>query len=340
MTRGSGYSGADDPPREPMRRHVAAWRALTTGAVLLAGCAPTKLLKATTEFSTMTESATINLGAAPGLVASICRLRAEIEFLTKRVEPGQQLTTFDAFFATTTYPIGLPGAPVITWRQQCLAYHVADDTFSKAVLSISDYGAALGGFASETIAPGSDMKSSVKAASDGLVQISSAAAPYKTALEGIGAPLSDLADAVATRWKAKELKKLVDETDKPLQDVLGKLEAFVKVLHDAQMRDLREALSTLLAEMAIRDLGGQKIDLMSGSMLDISITNQLAQFDRQIAALEDILQKLADAHAKLKAGWDAGEDVGLDTIKAVGTLARDVYTDVKAFEHPGNAGGA
>jgi hypothetical protein len=301
----------------------------------IAGCAPTKLLQATAEFSRMTESAAADLSAAPGLVTSMCRLRAQIEFLTKRMEPGQQLTTFEAFYSTTTFPINLPGAPTITWKQQCLAYHVADDVFAKAVLSIGEYGAALGGFGSESVAPGSDLQSTVKAASDGLAQISAAAKPFKTALEGIGAPLADIADAIATEWKARELKQLVDRTDSPLHEVVRKLDAFVTVLRDEQMRDLREALQTLLDEVKLRDAWQ-----LPGSMLDVTLGDQLAQYDRRLAALSDLLHKLAAAHAQLKAGWDGGEDIGLDTVKAVGTLARDVYGDVKAFENPAKEGGS
>ncbi len=305
--------------------------------VAVSSCAPTKLLTATTDWSAMATSSTADLDAAPALVTEMCRLRAELEFLTKRVEPGNASTTFEAFYADQAFPIALPGAPTMTWKQQCQGYRLVDDTFVHAVASIHGYALALGGFASESLSSTDDLKSIVKSTSDGAARLSGTLVPYKSALEGVGAPLSDVANAVASRWKAHELRDLVDKTDAPLQQAIRSLEAFIQAVRDNQLRDLEEAAPILLLEMSIRDANGQKLDLLSGAMLDVAITDRVAQFKHQLDAVDDLLHKLAAAHARLRRGWDEGEDLGLDTVKAIGVFAKDAYDDVKKFQTPGRA---
>jgi hypothetical protein len=278
----------------------------------LLSCTPTKLLKATTAYSTLSTSVTASLATAPGLVTGACRLRAKIEYLTTRVEPTVHPhdATFDEFY-------------IASWKAQCDAYRAADDAFAKVVHSIGAYGSALGAFASQDLT--SDVKDVAKSAADDAARASAVAGTYKTALEGIGTPLDDIVGAIANKWRAKELRKLVDRTDAPLQVVIGKLEVFVAVLRTEQVQDLREALANLEAEWRTHDPA-------IVAMVDVVAADEITDLDGKLVALSDALHKLADAHGKLKKGWDKGEGVGLDTIKEVGHLADDVDVDLRAFE--------
>jgi len=56
--------------------------------VVLAACTPTKLLKATADYATLTQVTASELHDAPGILTQLCRDRLEIEYVTERLIPG------------------------------------------------------------------------------------------------------------------------------------------------------------------------------------------------------------------------------------------------------------
>jgi len=42
----------------------------------------------------------------------------------------------------------------------------------------------------------------------------------------------------------------------------------------------------------------------------------------------------AAAHTELNKGWDAGEEIGLATLEAIGKLGKAIHEDVGAFRTP------
>jgi hypothetical protein len=272
-------------------------------ALATAGCAPQALVVATSHFAQVSATAEVDIAATPGIVARVCRLRAELEYLAQRVHLGDDVPSFTAFFTSTAFPLQLPGAPTITWRQQCLAYHVADEAFARAVDSIRAYTTALGGFAESRFDSSAELEAITKSAADSAALVSTSARAYQTALEGIGHPLAKIAGVAARHWQADELRALVDQTDPPLHEAIAKLDAFVGVLRGEQLRDLREALDTFRQEMKFR----ANVDLVSAAIVDVDMTERLANIDHQLIEVSNLLHLFATAHGELMRSWDAGD---------------------------------
>ncbi len=309
----------------------------------VSSCTPSRLIKATTDYGDISRAAAGELGAAPSLVAEICQQRAALEYITVRVVAPQRVPdTFTQFYRTTPAPINLPGAPTVTWQQHCDAYRVADRAFELALSSVGEYGVALRALAAEDESYDTATTDLAANVAGGVAAISTTAAPYKAALTGIGAPLGLIADAVKEKWKAKQLRTLVVRTDKPLHEVLSKLGDYVRIVRRRQLVDLREALATLHEELErVREAqapGQQppalKVDLVSGMMIDIELTDRMARLDRKLRSMSEVLDSLAKAHTELKDGWNRGEEHGLATIKAIGKLGKAIYADVDAFRNP------
>lgn len=318
--------------------------ALVCGA---SACTPKKLVKATANYATMTSAAAAELGAAPGIVADLCLQRAQLEYLAVRPLPvPHPASSFADFYKVTPVPINLPGAATITWKQHCDGYRLADAAFAKALAAIAAYGDALGGFAGEDYDPGEDLEKIASGAAEGVAAISETAQPYKDALAGVGAPLGFVADVAIKRWKAKHLGRLVGKTDPAIQSVIAQLDEFLRIVRSRQLHDVREALHTLLEELdnireatSPADPAGRvmvhKVDRITASLVDIEISGRIAQADRKLRALSEVLHGLAAAHGELRTGWTRGEDdAGAATLKRIGELVKAVSEDIQAFRDP------
>lgn len=312
-----------------------SWMIKTLGVgvvcVLVVGCLNTKLIKATASYAKITETSAAELAAAPGIVGELCRERLELEYLTQRLIPGANVSALQDFvdkpFKTAS------GNTTITWKQRCAGLRHADDAFSKGLDSIRAYGAALGEFAGKDLAPGDDIKALAKSAADSAAKLTDDAKPYQAAIEGLGSGLTGLAHAIEGRWKGNELKQLVAKTDQPLQSIIKVLGDYIQVARKRQLLDVRVAVKDLVSALDQRSPNGIALLTLTGR-LDIEVTAHLDQLDGKLKAMSDVLLELASAHAKLNIGWQKGEEFGVDTMKAMATLAKDVYTSVKAFQNP------
>ena len=306
--------------------------------VLLGGCTPKKLLSATVSYTQLSDSAVGELATVPGMVSEICVLRAQLEYMTVRVAGGAAPTTFAEFFTKTESKIGLPGAPTITWKQHCGGYRLADEAFEAGLGSIAAYGGALRAFATEDEAALQHAVVISASVGTGTAALSATAAPYQDAITQLGTPVGQIADVVKQRWKAKKLRGLIDKVDPALQSATKTLVEFVTVVKTRQVRDLREALDILKDELEeIRETTSPKgkmykLDLVTAMMIDIEMSGRIVQMEQRLDALAELLPQLAMAHAELRKGWDAGEDLGMDTIKAIGALSKTVHANVRAFQ--------
>lgn len=300
-------------------------RGVAIVALTLSGCAPTKLLKATVDYATVTDTVAATLRDAPGLLTQLCRDRLEIEYLTLRAIPGQQPPPLESW-------IDVPHATAagnfqITWRQRCAALSRAEDGFGLGLQGIRDYARALATFAAHEIAPDSGMANLASAAGDDAVKLSADATPYHDAIAGLGGGLSKLAKQLVGNWQGKKIGSLVERADPSFRQTLGGLEAFIVVVRNRHLVDARRALAELVEALDTRRTDG---DLAIGRF-DIAMTDHLDHIDRQLLATLHALETLADAHAQLVAGWDKGESFGLETLEAIASLAGEAYHDVSAF---------
>jgi hypothetical protein len=311
---------------------------VVAAAALLSACTPKKLLGATVSYAQLSDAAVGELSTVPGMVSEICVLRAQLEYMTIRVAGGAAPTTFAEFFATTESKIDLPGAPTITWKQHCGGYRLADEAFEAGLSSIAAYGGALRAFATEDEAALQHLVVISASVGTGTAALSTKAAPYRDAIAQLGTPVGQIADVVKQRWKAKKLGGLIDKVDPALQLATKTLVEFVTVVKTRQVRDLREALDILSDELEeIRETTSPKgktykIDLVTAMTIDIEMSGRIVQMERRLDALVELLPQLATAHAELRKGWNAGEDLGTDTIKAIAGLSQTVYANIRAFQ--------
>jgi len=306
---------------------VAAWS--------LAACTPRKLIDATVSYAGLSDATFGELGTVPGLVTDLCVQRAQLEYMTVRVTGGKAPTTFAEFYAKAESVIGLPGAKTITWKQHCGGYRVADDAFEAGLGSIAAYGGALRDFATENATSQQGLEAIAASATTSAAALSATDAQYKDALGGLATPIGMIADAAKVKWKARKLRGLVDKTDPALQEAIRILGDFVGTVRSRQVRDLREALDVLRDDLEeIREATGSKpykIDLVTAMMIDIQMTERITQMESRLTALVELLKQLGAAHTELRKGWDAGEDMGTDTLKTMRVLGKAIYDDIKAF---------
>lgn len=327
-------------------------------AAIGGGCTPTKLIKATVEYAQLSDSALGELASVPGMVEEICLERAELEYMTVRVqrsilplESQTVPTTFAEFFATAETKIGLPGAPTITWKQHCGGYRLPDHAFEVGLQALAEYGIALRGFATEDASAAEHAAAIAGSVADATASLSTTAAPYKDALSGLGTPIGKIADAVKQKWKAKKLRGLIDEVHPHVHAALGTLVEFVTVVKSHQVQDLHDALDMLRETLEARrettmfdesmlpvilwpKSTPYKIDLVTAMMIDIEISGRITQLERRLTTLVDLLKRLDEAHAELRTGWNKGEGVGQDTLKAIALLGKSIYDDIHAFRNP------
>ena len=300
---------------------------------MLVACTPTKLLKATADYATLTQITASELHDAPGVLTQLCRDRLEIEYMTERLIPGEVAGSLQDFvdqpFTSASGNISL------SWKLRCASLRRAEDAFDRGLSAIEKYGRALGAFAGRDLTPEADIRSLASATAADATTLSEDAKPYHAAIDGLGAPLADLAHALEGKWKRHALAPLIVRTDQPLRTAIHQLDEFIRVVRKRQLVDARVALHELVTVLDRKDV----MMNVFVSRLDIEMTDHFDQLDAKLRAMTAALDSLAAAHAKLADGWNKGEDAGLATLVAIATSARDIYADMKAFQNP-SVGGA
>jgi hypothetical protein len=305
--------------------------ALVLALATTVGCTPTKLLKATADYSAMTVAVTTELKDAPGLVTLLCRDTLELEYLTERLTPGQQTEVLQKWF-DQPFP-SANGHVQISWHQRCDGLARADAAFDRGLAAIQQYGAALGEFAGHGVAPEADIQKLADAAADDAGKLSDDAKPYHDAIAGVGTGLAALAKEVEGDWQGRKLGELVPKTDPALRATVGALQSFIGVVRQRHLEGARVALKDLVHSLDQRRGENDVAVILLAGRLDIEITDHLDQIDARLKAMSNALDSLADAHLKLAEGWQHGEGHGLATLKTIAALAGDAFHELKAFQN-------
>jgi hypothetical protein len=296
----------------------------------IVACVPKRVFKATTEFAQLARTSVAELGGAPELVGDLCRQRAELAYIRRVHAPRRsgEVHDFHAFFHLL-----LPGArdddPQTSWREICARYRLADAGFAKGLATIAAYGEALDALARDR-AP-VDLNGFASSAAAAAAALSASAERLKSAIGGLGQPISELATAVLDHWKATEMRALVRATDRPLHDVICELRAFLQVVREEQLADARATLVAVLA--SYHALPDRPVGLLQTiAMIDVEMTRRLDRIEVKLEALDDVLQHIARAHSTLVEGWNANDE--LETVREIARLAKEVHGGVARFHAP------
>lgn len=302
----------------------------------LGSCGNSQLLVATASYATISQATMGDIAAAPGIVLQLCRQRLEIEYLTDRLIPEEKVGALQDFVDKKFKSAS--GHVDITWKQRCAALHIPDDAFARGIGALNAYGAALGTLAGHDLASPDALNLFAAACAADSLKITGDALPYQGAIQGLGAGLTDLARLVEGAWRDHKLKKIIVTADPALQKVIGGLQEFIKTVRKRELNDARHALHDLVDAL---DLSRAPNDITLSHLtgrIDIDITDKLDALDGQLAAIDALLQQLADAHARLRDGWEHGDKLGVETARAVSQLARDAYQSLKQFQNPTKSG--
>lgn len=306
------------------------------GAVVVAtitACTPTKLLKATAQFSTTTVAATAELRAAPGILSELCRDRIELDYFEHRLIPGQAVAPLAEFREAPIPTVG--GHTTTSWKIRCDGLARADQAFLRGLSALEQYSAALGGFADKDLVTKDELDKLAASFADDAQKLREDAAPYHDALAGLSAPVAAIAQAVEGNWKGRKLRGLVHRTNPSVHDLVEQLEEFIRVVRRGYLRDTRLALHDVV-ELAQGLRRAEDLStVVSGTRMEIEMTRELDALDARLELLYSLLETIAVAHSELDAGWEKGEDSGLSTLKTIALFSRDVYSSVKAFRTAG-----
>jgi hypothetical protein len=255
------------------------------------------------------------------------------------------LVLFLLFFTQERH--ALPDSPdhlTATWKDQCDAYRVGDDTFATYVLAISHYATALGAFAADNQDAGASLTALTKQVGGSVVTSVAVAGPYKSILSGVGEPLGRVESVLQARWKADTIGSLVDKTDPDIQVILAALHAYVVAIQKAEIRDARESLLDLVAARQTPSDVSPPLGVevrVSTAFIEVELEARLREYERRLAALARLIENLQAAHARLARGWAAGETVdGAATLREINSMAERLEADFMAFENPVKGAGS
>jgi hypothetical protein len=298
---------------------------------LVSACAHNELLTATAQFSATAKTSVSDLGAGPRLVLALCRQSAELRYVQNLGAMPRDIS-FSAWYEQPTQ--AAPGVPSVTPRQICAAYRLADAGFEDGLASIAAYAEALGVIANGGTAPTLDLNGLASSVAARAATLSGAAAAYKPALEGAGKPLSEIASALLASWEASKLREIVGKTDQPFHNLIGQLLAFLDVVKRGQLREVRLNLAEEVKAHRVPGAPPNVALAYTIAFIDVEMTRRLDRIELQIAALTDLLNGLARAHKVLKDGWERGDSSSIDTVRALASMAKDIYTSAKGFQNP------
>jgi hypothetical protein len=298
-------------------------------AVGLAACKPSPMLKATVDFSAASSRSLDEVSHAPNVVVDLCRLSAERDFYEH--SSTSLKIDYHAFFDAEVEQVD---GTTLSWRQLCREYGVAGDGFTRGIEALAAYSEALGRVASDEDASAIELDGLAASVAVISGELSGSALDYKSAIEGLGGPLGELATMFATHWKAKKLRALVARADPSFQSAICQLVDFLEVARKQQLDVARRDLAGWVKDEASGFAsGGAAPSFYAIATIDVDLTRRLDRFDRKLSHLTQLLRELGKAHAALMKGW-ADDKAKAQSIKDLARLSKDLYAAAKRFQNP------
>jgi hypothetical protein len=298
-------------------------------AIALAACKPSPMLKATVDFSAASTRTLDEVSHAPSVVVDLCRLTAELDYYE---HSGTSMKTdYHGFFEVEVAQVD---GTTTSWRQICTQYRVAGDGFTKGLEALAAYAEALGRVAGDEDASAIELDGLAASVAGVSGELSGQAVAYKSAVEGLGGPLSELATMFANHWKAKKVRALVAKADPPFQSAICQLLDFLEVAREQQLSFARRDLADWVEDQASAfSTRSPAPSLYAVAMIDADLTRRLDRMDRKLAHLSELLRELGKAHATLAKGW-ADDKAKAQSIKDLVHLSKDLYAAAKRFQNP------